>query len=301
MEAPSIQNSDKMPPPTNQQIINNDEPTTCDNDKENLPSSPPSPKVKKLKRKSSIAVARRMSRASTAAAAGVGLPLADQLSLVPAEGDAQSVARLRQILDICLRTTCRTMEAEEAANCGDFEDEVKNISRSIIDQGTIFCDDKLNTLVTRLKTETPEGNPEEIAIGQQNGVEAYTKKLEEEGVAWRHLLENRNKTMKIEHSNLKEVKKGNIKVEESQFYQLPAHQKSFLRSLPKIEDIVKSTQDFEKQQTILTERMAFKSNQLRHHLQDIDKQLATGARELAAEVQRDNNQDILELLNVNQN
>ena len=29
----------------------------------------------------------------------------------------------------------RTMEAEEAANCGDFEDEVKNISRSIIDQG----------------------------------------------------------------------------------------------------------------------------------------------------------------------
>jgi len=295
-----------MPPPpssTNQQITN-DEPITSDNDKENLhsvSSSPPSPKVKKLKRKSSIAVARRMSRASTAVAAGVGLPLADQLSMVPGEGDAPSVARLRQILDICLRTTCRTIEGEEASNSGDFEDEVKNISRSMIDEATIFSDDKLNSLATRLQTEKPEGNPEDIVIGRQNEVEVYTKKLEEEGVAWRHLLQQRNKTMKIEHNNLKEVKKGNIKVEESQFYQLPAQEKSFLRSLPKIEDIVKSTQDFEKQQTILTERMAFKSNQLRHHLQDIDKQLATGARELAAEVQKDNNQDMLQLLNVNQN
>ena len=71
-------------------------------------SPPPSPKIRKLNRRSSIAVARRMSRASAAVSgAGGGLPLADQLALIPGKDEALPADRLRQIVNICVRTTCR--------------------------------------------------------------------------------------------------------------------------------------------------------------------------------------------------
>ena len=71
-------------------------------------SPPPSPKIRKLNRRSSIAVARRMSRASAAVSgAGGGLPLADQLALIPGKDEAPPADRLRQIVNICVRTTCR--------------------------------------------------------------------------------------------------------------------------------------------------------------------------------------------------
>ena len=71
-------------------------------------NSPPSPKIRKLNRRSSIAVARRMSRASAAVSgSGGGLPLVDQLALVPGKDEALPADRLRQIVNICVRTTCR--------------------------------------------------------------------------------------------------------------------------------------------------------------------------------------------------
>ena len=71
-------------------------------------NSPPSPKIRKLNRRSSIAVARRMSRASAAVSGGGGgLPLVDQLALVPGKDEALPADRLRQIVNICVRTTCR--------------------------------------------------------------------------------------------------------------------------------------------------------------------------------------------------
>eukprot|EP00088_Acartia_fossae_P025636 TRINITY_DN2644_c0_g1_i5.p1 TRINITY_DN2644_c0_g1~~TRINITY_DN2644_c0_g1_i5.p1 ORF type:complete len:136 (-),score=31.94 TRINITY_DN2644_c0_g1_i5:99-473(-) len=107
-------------------------------------------------------------------------------------------------------------------------------------------------------------------------------------------------------NNLKEVKIGAIKVEDTQFYQLSSNDKKFFRQLPKIEDIVRLGQEFERNQTILAERMAFKSNRLRAHLTAISDELSATTRELKAQVfssdpgegDGSGHKDILDLLNI---
>jgi len=259
-------------------------------------NSPPSPKIRKLNRRSSIAVARRMSRASAAVSGGGGgLPLVDQLALVPGKDEALPADRLRQIVNICVRTTCRTIEGEEQES-GEREDEARSVSRSLID-GSLLDQDNLQAMASRLQAANLKGNPQDFITGNASAcqLQEYTDKLEQESKQWKQFLIDRNRTMKIEMNNLREAKKGSIKVEDTQFYQLPTDQKIFLRQLPNIEDVVKSTQELEHSQTILDERMVFESTRLRGLIRAVEKELSATTRELASYGQQ--GQDIIDILN----
>jgi hypothetical protein len=60
---------------------------------EESPPSPQAPKVRKPSRRSSLAVARRLSRVSAA----VGISLEEQLGLLPAKDEAATDVRLNQV------------------------------------------------------------------------------------------------------------------------------------------------------------------------------------------------------------
>ena len=65
--------------------------------------SPPSPPpTRKLNRRSSLAVVRRMSRASVA----VGISLEEQLEIVPSADEATTDIRLNQVSEIWKITDC---------------------------------------------------------------------------------------------------------------------------------------------------------------------------------------------------
>merc|ERR1719266_2023829 len=70
--------------------------------------TPSSPLPRKASRRSSMATARRMSRAS---GMGVGIPLPDLLSTVPGPDEASVKERLEKMVNLVVNSTFRQVEA----------------------------------------------------------------------------------------------------------------------------------------------------------------------------------------------
>jgi len=256
-----------------------------ENDKENVDNgpgteeindenSPPSPKVRKINRRSSVAMARRMSRASAVS----GISLEDQLAMVPGADEASSLDRFRQVLNTVVRNTCRTIERAETDE-GELEDEARKVSRILMD-GCILSQEKLEGIVSSLDKTEMDVKPGDLLSSKVRAVREYTQRLENESTQWRKFLSERNKIYKQSEANLRQAEKGIIKVDENQFFSLSAEDKKFIRSLPDLTVAMTSLQRHEERQACAAKRMAREAVKLRGSLVQLEADLEETARTL---------------------
>jgi len=238
--------------------------------------SPPSPKLRKINRRSSIAMARRMSRASAVS----GISLEEQLGMVPGAEEASTLDRFRQVLNAVVRNTCRTIERAEADDeDGELEDEARKVSRILMD-GCILSQAKLESIAARLDKTKMDVKPEDLLSSKVRAVREYTERLENESKQWRKFLSERDKIYKQSEANLKQAEKGIIKVDENQSFSLSAEDKKFFRSLPNLTAVMTSLQQHEERQACAAKRMAREAVKLKGSLVKLEADLEETARTL---------------------
>jgi len=230
------------------------------------------PTTNRKKRRSSVAIARRMSRAS-----GVGpISLEEQLALIPTAQEADPAERLRQVVNICVRNTCRTVEREELDNDGDLLDEVRSLNRYLMDNPIVEPDvlDKVaNSLVSgKLKVDVKDLIPPRV-----RAVREYTAKLEEESKQWKKVQMDRYKFYK---SEIEATKSGNDKVDDSRFYSLTADEKKYFRSLPDLKKLRSTVVEHQKRQAVADAELLIQAKRLKAKLDDVDMELVEAAHDL---------------------
>ena len=169
------------------------------------PPSPPSPEPMKPSRRSSLAAARRLSRASTMAG---GVIFDDLLATIPGPDNATCQERLEKLIQLAVSSSVRAA-VEDCHDDEDIEDAAKDASMDIRKE-QVFCE--VSEVVQQLEAGVDvEG---ENIGGELKKLRDYTEKLNEEGVRWKEMLAERKELYKNTDRNAKLVQTGDIAIQD---------------------------------------------------------------------------------------
>jgi len=253
------------------------------NEKENVreeeaqENSPPSPKLRKLNRRSSIATAHRMSRASAVA----GISLEDQLELVPGKEEAPTLDRFKQLVNICLRHTARTVE-RQCSEDDNMEDEARTVSRSLLELPCILSNSKLTDLANRVDNSNIVLQPHDLQTSKMRQIREYTKRLEDEAAQWKSCQRERNRMYNVAVTNLKEAQKGTMKVDASQYFSLSSEDKKFIRSLPDLGEAKATVDRHKARQATAASRLALEATRMAARYDEMLAEIEEAALDLEA-------------------
>jgi len=243
--------------------------------------SPPSPTpAKRCARRSSVARARRLSRAS-----GAGLvSLEEQLSVVPGRGEegATTADRLRQTVNMCLNATARQIvavtaeeeEGEEGGRMADMAQELANFLR----QTPLIDETKAKELAKNIDTAAVRVAPEDLVPARVRAVRDYTERLNKEAQEWRELLVERRKQFKNAEENATAAANGEILVDDSQKFSLTAKEKIFFKNLPNYSAALGQVAAHERRQAVAARNVATEVKRLKRRLEEADDELNNAAK-----------------------
>ena len=172
-----------------------------------LSHSPTSPEPVRKSRKSGVAAARRLSRASTAA----GLPFEDLLATLPSSKEANTRERLEKLLQLVVTSTSRDLvDAFRDHEDDELEEAAKNIRMKV--KSNQMADSSIEAAVEALDQGVEaEG---EIVGGELKKIREYTKQLEAENEDWKKFMSERKEMLRNAKNNVQLVKAGELAVEE---------------------------------------------------------------------------------------
>ena len=189
------------------------------NDPELLnPSSPPSPVTKKSSRRSSMAAARRLSRASTMGAA----LFEDLLAAIPGKDEASTKERVEKLLQLVISSSVRSA----VDSCKDDEDEdLEDVAKdvSLLVRNSRVSEEVVADVV-KVIDEGLEIEGDAVG-GELKKIRDYTKNLEEEGVKWKELLAERNEIYKNASKNAKAVSSGELCINDDMKWSLSSEER----------------------------------------------------------------------------
>ena len=201
-------------------------------------SPPISPPPVRKSRKSGLAAARRLSRASTAA----GVPFEDLLATLPSPQEADTKKRLEKLLGLVVSSSTR----ELAETFRDHEDEaLEEASRSLrtklrADQISASA---LEEAVKALEEGGRDEKENEVVGGELKKMRDYTKQLQTEGELWKRFMSERKEMMRNAKKNAELVKTGEISVEEDVKWTLSGEERRKLdRRTEKISEAYRQVQ-----------------------------------------------------------
>ena len=200
-------------------------------------SPPISPPPVRKSRKSGLAAARRLSRASTAA----GVPFEDLLATLPSPQEADTKKRLEKLLGLVVSSSTR----ELAETFRDHEDEaLEEASRTLrklrADQ---IAASSLEEAVKALEEGEKEEKENEVVGGELKKMRDYTKQLQIEGELWKRFMSERKEMMRNAKKNAELVKTGEISVEEDVKWTLSGEERRKLdRRTEKISEAYRQVQ-----------------------------------------------------------
>lgn len=175
------------------------------------PHSPPSPEIemtKKSSRRSSVAAARRLSRASTMAG---GIPFEDLLVTVPPKEEASSKERLEKLLLLTVNSSLRaTLESLKTDEDEDMELVAKDVASSV--RRKKISEERLAEAEVSTFLDKGVKLEGEIIGGDLKRVREYTERLEKEGTKWAELIHERSELVKNVERNAKAVTSGEITI-----------------------------------------------------------------------------------------
>ena len=186
--------------------------------------SPPSPEFKAPSKRSSIACARRLSRASGTGCGG-SIPLEDVLATVPHSDEASLQERLEKVIQLVISSTVRGVsQGLEDDVEGDLDRISALIRQKVINNDTI---DKITPILCK-GLDTGNGS----VVGEQvMRIRNYTKKLEEEADEWKKLVERRKDMVRNAESNAKAALKGDFVIDDDQRFSLTASERNMLKKV----------------------------------------------------------------------
>jgi len=193
--------------------------------------SPPSPVSKVPNKRSSIACARRLSRASGTGCGG-GIPLEDMLASVPLSDEASLQERLEKVIQLVITSTVRGVShgLED-----DVEGDLGRISTLIRQKGT--CSESIEKITPILSKGLDTDN--ETVVGEQlMRIRNYTKQLEEEADVWKKLIKDRKDMVRNAEMNAKAALKGNIVIDDEQRFSLTACERNMLKKVSDHKDAI---------------------------------------------------------------
>jgi len=194
--------------------------------------------IMKTNRRSCIAQAKRLSRASST----FDMPLDDLLGIVPKEDEASVRERLDKVVQLVLNHTVRSVSKSfEDEEVGDLlksvgtklrqsklsEEALANVSKTI-ENGNLVKENEANTVSSKWKE-----------------VNDYTKLLNDESDNWKKLISNRKDMVRNAEKNAQSVSKGDIVVTDDQKYSLTAKEKQTLNMSPEIKNAIRQLEEHE--------------------------------------------------------
>ena len=195
-------------------------------DEESGPSPPLSPQPVRKSRKSGLAAARRLSRASTAA----GVPFEDLLATVPSHQEADTRKRLEKLLELVVSSSTR----ELAETFRDHEDDaLEEASRSL--RMKLRADQMEDSVMEEAVKALEQGEKEEKEIvgGELKKMREYTAQLQREAEMWKQFMTERKEMLRNARNNAQLVERGGISVEEDVKWKLSGEERRRLERITK--------------------------------------------------------------------
>jgi len=239
-----------------------------DEESEDIIVSPSSPLPRKASRRSSVATARRMSRAS---GMGVGIPLADLLCTVPGSEEASAKDRLEKMVNLVVNSTIRQVEAGVEEESGGLEEAVKEV-------GSFLRREKVGEAVLGSVAPKLEGGLDVVGgeiIGEaKRKVLANIENHKQEHKRWKELTRER-KEQNIRAANLaKDAVEGRLKIEAGQRFQLSKEERDALDKAP---DGTKTMEDLAKHRKLMlvkAQAAATAARRLKRKVEEEEEELA---------------------------
>lgn len=238
--------------------------------------TPPSPTpVKRPARRSSMARARRLSRAS---GAGI-ISLEEQLGVVPSKDEAGTQERLKKTVSLCLNASVR--QVKHALNAEDEESNLVDLAQELaafLQQGPLLNDNHLKELSEQLDTAVVVVKPEDVVPARVKAVREYTAKLNKEAQDWKDLLKERKQQYTNAVENDRAAGRGEIVVDDNQRFSLTAKEKTFFKNLPNYNAALAQVASHERKQALAARKMATETKKLKRKLEDVDIDLSKAAK-----------------------
>lgn len=204
--------------------------------------TPTSPLPRKASRRSSMATARRMSRAS---GMGIGIPLSDLLSTIPRPEEASIQERLEKMVNLVVNSTIRQVE-------GGVEDEVGGLEEAVKEVGSSLRREKVSEDVLRSAASKLEGGLNVVegeVIGEaKRKVLANIENHKQEYKRWKNLILERKEQNNRAASIAKDASEGRLKIEAGQRFQLSKEERDALDQMP---DGTKTMEKLAKHRTLM--------------------------------------------------
>ena len=191
------------------------------------PPSPPSPVAKKKDRRSSIAAARRLSRASTMG----GALFEELLGAIPGRDQANTQQRLEKLLQLVVSSSVRTtLEHMKEENNEDMEDSATDVSKTL----------RLSTINKDIAEDVVKMIDDGVEIdgdvvgGELKKMREYTEQLEAEGVRWKEMYAERREMYKNADRNAKDVKTGVISLNDEEQWNMTGEERLKLKRVTEL-------------------------------------------------------------------
>jgi len=230
--------------------------------------TPTSPLPRKASRRSSMATARRMSRAS---GMGVGIPLSDLLSTIPRPEEASIQERLEKMVNLVVNSTIRQVEA-------GVEDEVGGLEEAVKEVGSSLRREKVGEDVLRSAASKLEGGLNVVegeVIGEaKRKVLANIENHNQEYKRWKDLLLERKEQNKRAASIAKDASQGRLRIEAEQRFQLSKEERDALDQMP---DGTKTMENLAKHRTLMlvkAQAAATAARRLKRKVDEEEEELA---------------------------
>lgn len=236
------------------------------------------PEVRKPRRRSSLAVARRLSRASAA----VGISLEEQLEIVPTRDEADTAVRLNQVVNLCMRAAVRAVE-EMMRDAEEEQEDLEGYARTVSNfmrQKELLTAEDTKELAAQLDSSVLTVLPQDLASSKLKAIRDYTAKLSQEKEDWNAIKRERKAQYKNAGVNLQAAKEGKLKVDDKQKFSLSSEEKSFFNRLPDISAALAQVARHEQQQALLASSLAVAAKRLRTELEEMDRDLSDLSEQL---------------------
>ena len=192
--------------------------------KQETPRSPGSPEPRKASRRSSLATARRLSRASCGA--GGGVPLEELLSTIPGPDEGVTAgARLDHLVRLAVSCTARSVSASlEQAE----EDELADAARSVAAglRQAKFPEKVLAGVAASLESGGGGDRPDQLVGEEVRKIRQYTQEIRKESQMWKDLYAERKEMLNKACRNYNAVKAGEIAIQEDEMWKLSEEERN---------------------------------------------------------------------------
>jgi len=193
---------------------------------ENAVVTPSSPLPRKASRRSSMATARRMSRAS---GMGAGIPLSDLLSTVPGPEEATIKERLGSMVNLVVNSVIRQVEAGAEEDPSGLEETVKEVGRAL--RLERIEDKVLSSAASKLEGGFSFSEAE-VNSEAKRKVLANIENHNREHKRWKDLLVERKEQSKRASGLAKDATEGKLKIEADQRFKLNKEERNALDQQP---------------------------------------------------------------------